>query len=507
MQLRRNIVANYLGQGWSALMGLAFVPFYIRYLGMETYGLIGIFVLLQTLLALLDLGLTPALSLEVSRYKAGAHEIGFIRDLVRSVEVIALGIGLGIIAAGWLSADWIASDWLNTARLSHAEVARAIVIMGIVIALRFLENVPRSCLIGLQEQVLLNLITSVAATVRGAGAVLVLAWVSPTISAFFVWQGIVSALTALAMIVALYRLVPITVRLATFSSKALRSVWRFAGGMLLLAVLSLLLTQMDKIILSKLISLEQFGYYSLAVTVANLLYMVVMPISQAYYPHFSALLVQNDVEGLVHSYHKAAQTISVVAGSLAFLLIAFGDHVVFLWTGDLAIAQRVGPLVCALALGTLLNALLWIPHQMQLAHGITRIAVRTNLVAVMVVVPALLWITPLFGALGAAWVWVALNTGYLLFNAHLMYRRVLQSQRSAWYFQDVGLPMLALSVVAAICERIFRAPSTATWTFVTLATVLSALLAASSLAAPAVRAWLKSAPVLTSRTSKHSAHP
>ena len=177
-----------------------------------------------------------------------------------------------------------------------------------------------------------------------------------------------------------------------------------------------------------------------------------MPISQAYYPHFSALLVQRDAEGLAHSYHKAAQLVSVIAGSLAFLLIAFGDHVVFLWTHDLALAQRISPLVSALALGTLLNGLLWIPHQMQLAHGITRLAVRTNLVAILVVLPALWWITPRYGALGAAWVWVALNTGYLIFNAHLMYRRILQAERRAWYLQDVGLPVLALAAVAAICH-------------------------------------------------------
>ena len=43
MSLKKNFVANYFGQGWQALMGLAFVPVYIRYLGIESYGLIGIF--------------------------------------------------------------------------------------------------------------------------------------------------------------------------------------------------------------------------------------------------------------------------------------------------------------------------------------------------------------------------------------------------------------------------------------------------------------------------------
>ena len=57
-------------------------------------------------------------------------------------------------------------------------------------------------------------------------------------------------------------------------------------------MLSLLLTQLDKVMLSKLVSLEQYGYYALAAAVANLLYMVITPVSQAYYPHFSSLVVQ-----------------------------------------------------------------------------------------------------------------------------------------------------------------------------------------------------------------------
>ena len=58
--LKRNLIANYLGQGWTALMGLAFIPLYINYLGIEAYGLIGLFAVLQGWLVLLDLGMTPA---------------------------------------------------------------------------------------------------------------------------------------------------------------------------------------------------------------------------------------------------------------------------------------------------------------------------------------------------------------------------------------------------------------------------------------------------------------
>lgn len=55
MALKRNLIANYLGQAWRALMGLAFIPLYIHYLGIEAYGLIGLFATLQVCLGLLDM--------------------------------------------------------------------------------------------------------------------------------------------------------------------------------------------------------------------------------------------------------------------------------------------------------------------------------------------------------------------------------------------------------------------------------------------------------------------
>ena len=84
--LKRNLIANFLGQGWTALMGLAFIPLYIKYLGMEAYGLIGLFALLQAWLSLLDMGMTPTLSREMARFTGGSHSAQSIRDLLRSIE-------------------------------------------------------------------------------------------------------------------------------------------------------------------------------------------------------------------------------------------------------------------------------------------------------------------------------------------------------------------------------------------------------------------------------------
>ncbi len=99
VSLKKNVVANYLGQGWRALMGIAFVPVYIRYLGMESFALVGLFAMLQAWLALLDMGTKPALGREMARFTAGRHDVEFVRDLLRSIVIVGLATA-SIIAAG-----------------------------------------------------------------------------------------------------------------------------------------------------------------------------------------------------------------------------------------------------------------------------------------------------------------------------------------------------------------------------------------------------------------------
>lgn len=118
MSLKRNLVANYLGQAWTGLIGLAFVPLYVKYQGVESYGLIGIYSLLQAWFRLLDMSITPTLSRKMARFTAGAHSAQTIRDLLRSIECIGIGIAFLIGALIWAASAWLATHWLTVDRLS-----------------------------------------------------------------------------------------------------------------------------------------------------------------------------------------------------------------------------------------------------------------------------------------------------------------------------------------------------------------------------------------------------
>lgn len=448
MPLKRNIIANYVGQGWSAVMGMAFIPLYIRYLGIEAYGLIGMFAVMQAWLTMLDIGMTPTLNREMARYTAGYHSRQSINDLLRTLEIIAICIATTICFMTWSASDFVASEWLRADKLPLSVVAKAIAIMGIVVALRFVESIYRGALFGLQQQVWYNTANASIATLRHGGAALVLVLVSPTVQAFFIWQIGISTFSVAIMSMGVRRALPSPPLVPKFTLAAIAEVWKFAGGMMLTTVLAILLTQVDKILVSKLLSLELFGYYTLASTVAGLLYVVIAPITTAFYPRMVELATQDDQVRLAHIYHQSAQLVTVLTAPAALLLSCYAEEVLLVWSGDEVLASRVAPLLSIFVIGVFLNCLMHIPAQLQLASGWVSLGIKTNIVAVAVLVPAIFWVVPHYGAIGASWIWVLLNAGYILIAVQIMHRRLFLREKWTWYFSDVLLPVIgALGVM------------------------------------------------------------
>jgi O-antigen/teichoic acid export membrane protein len=467
-------------------MGLAFIPLYIELLGIESYGLIGISSILQAGLGLLDLGMRPALSREMARYLGGAHTADGIRTILRTVAVLGVALAMLIATAAAAASTWLASDWVRSEALPADVVADAFAIMGVVIALYFVETIYSSSIVGLQRQVIENVLGSTLATIRAVGAVVVLLFVSPTIEAFFIWQAVASLWSVLAYAAAVHKVLPPALRPVRFSFPALREMWRFAVGMLAVSVLTLLLTQTDKLLLSNLLDLAAFGYYAIASAVAAVLYRFVAPVATAFYPRFVELRTRDLETALTSAYHQSSQLISALLGTAAIALIVFADTLLFLWTRDAELTAAAAPLLRVLAAGTLLNGLMWIPYHLQLAYGWTTLTVRVNTVAVLVLVPALIVIVPRYGALGAAYVWLGLNTAYVLVSIHWMHRRLLPAEKWRWYVVDLLQPLAAACVVLAVA-RLAAGRWGAVIDLVVLAVGSGCALAAALLAAPALR--------------------
>ncbi len=490
--VRTNVIANFAGKAWTSLMSLIFIPFYIKFMGIEAYGLIGIFVSLVALLSILDMGLSATLSRELARLSISKETAQESRDLVRTLEVVywsvGIVIGLGIMAL----APTIAHYWINSQGIPIKTVEQALAIMGLVIALQWPTSLYDGGLIGLQRQVLLNGVRSCMATIQHGGAILILWLVSPTILAYFTWQIIISIVQTIFLAYSVWKSLPVSHKQSVFQKYLLMKNWRFAAGMTSISIMATILTQADKIILSKLLTLTLFGYYVLAFNLANSVVLLVNPVFSALFPKLSQLIVTKDNDNLISEYyHKGCQLVSIIVLPFAGVLSLFSLQVLLLWVRDPVIAQNTHMLLSLLVIGSTLNAVMTIPYGLQLAYGWTKLSFLKNVIAVIVLVPLLIWLVNRYGAIGASFVWIILNSCYFLIEIPIMHHRLLKHEMWRWYYQDVGLPLLAaLSIV--FCSNLLMHPTnslyaTLIWIFFTGVVALFF----STLTVPFTREWIK----------------
>jgi O-antigen/teichoic acid export membrane protein len=441
----KNLIGNFVGRGIGAALSLLLIPVYIRFLGVEAFGLVGFFLVLQTVFGILDLGLSTTTNREVAMRVADDRRRGETRDLLRTVEAIYWPIGLVIGVVLVIAAPVIARHWLHPAVLSVGTIEAAIRLMGITAALQWPYTIYEGALHGLQRIIEFNTVAAGMQVVRALGAVLVVrTW--PTITAFFTWQLIVSAITALLFAFSTWKYMPPgpppRVRLVL-----MRDLWRFAAGMTASVALGVVLTQADRIVLSRMLSLESFGYYSVAATVATGLVYFMSPISLTVLPRFTQLLAQNEDAKLVRTYHLSAQLMTVVLTSVALTIALFSRELLMIWTRNPHIAERGAPLLTVLVTAMLMRAYNDIPYMMQLSQGRARLAVYTNLISVAVYLPLLAFLVGRYGALGAAIALLVLDGAKFAIWGHVVHAQILPEEKWRWYLFDVGRPALAAALV------------------------------------------------------------
>jgi O-antigen/teichoic acid export membrane protein len=473
------------------LISLAVVPFYLKYLGIEAYGLIGFFTTIQALLQLLDFGLTPTLNREIARSSVSASSSD-ARNLLHTFAVLFWCFAGLIAVAVYGASSIIATHWLQSVRLTRGELGNAVALMGLVVAARWPIALYQSALIGSMRISVASKLNIGMVTLASLGAVVVLAFVSRTISAFFLWQALVGVIYALTIRATAWRVIGAGAA-PRFDILQLRRVWRFSMGMGAVAITSAIFTQMDKVILSKILTLEEFGKYMLATVVVSGLYLIVSPVFNVVYPRFCTLAASSQTLRIIELYRVGTRAIGVILFPPAMLLVFFSADIISVWTGDPRIASSIAPVIAFLAIGSALHGVMYFPYAIQLAFGMTRLPLIINLALMTAFVPLLLFLALSYRALGGAMAWAALEVVYLVGGAWLTHRFLLKGVGGSWLFNDVLLPFLgSVAIMAGVARVLDR------FQLSTIARLFFGIVAAACLAiilvvtSPALRSWARS---------------
>jgi O-antigen/teichoic acid export membrane protein len=483
----RNIAANFAGRAWGVISIYLFIPLYIKFLGIEAYGLVGFYSTLMATLAVADMGLTATLNREMARLSVREDTVGERPDLLRTYEIAYLCISLALAFVIWCFAPLIADRWLRANTLSRDEIAGTIRLMGIAIALQLPSGLYSGGLLGLQKQMMTNGLQIAWGVLQGLGAVLVLWLFSPTILAFASWQICSNLLYCVAVRWALWRTLASSTGQPQFKWLVFRNTWRYAAGMIGMTLIGIFLSQTDKLVASKMLPLEMFGYYTLAGALASVPQTMASPIRTAVFPRLIGLAAIGDRVALTKLYHKACALVAVAVIPAGLTLALFAGDFVFAWTGSATAAQQAGLVAALLVGGQVMQAVAGIPYYVALAHGDVRLYLYIGIVSIVLMTPLSIVLISKLGVVGAGLSWLVMNVCTLPFCLYFLHHQFLPGELRRWCLQDTGLPLIA-SLPCILLGRVLM-PHTASRlaTLALVGVVWGAAATASVLTVPELR--------------------
>jgi O-antigen/teichoic acid export membrane protein len=446
--IKHNVLANYAAQIYTSVIGIVMAPVYLTFMGVEAYGLIGFFTMMTAWFQLLDMGLTPTIARETARFRGGAIGVATLRALLRALEAIFAAVSLVGAAVLVLLSNQIAVHWLNVKSLPIEQVAYAVMLMGLAVPLRWMSGLYRGVINGFEHQVWLSAYNIAIATARFVGVLIVFVTFGASPVYFFIYQLVVAVIELAGLVVAAYRLVQhVEAPREKFSWTPLTGNLAFSLTIAFSATAWVAVMQTDKLVLSRILPLAQYGVFSIAVVAAAAINAANAPFNQALLPRLTKLVAENDEAGVAALYKTATQTVCVLMVPAVAMLAFFAEPILRAWTGNAQIAHKAAPILRLYAIGNGCVSLNSFAYYIQYAKGDLRLHFVGQILLLVLLIPAYVFGATYYGGLGTGVAWAAANGLYALLWTPVVHSRMFEGHHWQWVTRDV-LPIIVPTMLA-----------------------------------------------------------
>lgn len=444
----RNVVWNLLGGVSTGAMMFLATPIYVSRLGLEGYGIVGLWLVLQVMIVLLDMGMGVSIVRAFAGAEPGQAGDRYRRDLLRTMEAFYWAIAIALTVAFALSANWMATHWLESSALSSADVAEALRLMAIALGIQFASVLYANGLSGLQAHGKMNALQVAGNVLRYGGGIAVLLW-RADLGLFFVTQAVVAALQMLATRQVAWRMItaPGYPR-AHFRLDLVQPLWRYSAGMALSTLAGVSMANADRIAISALLPTGELGKYAVAFTAAGMLQLGVQPFYRAFFPRFAELIAAGNEKQLRAEYFRSCRLLAAFVIPIGTIAWTFAPELLVAWLGTHE--ETVASVFRWLLIGVACSGLLWLPAALQQASGWTRLHASMMAGALVLGVPVMLWAIRTVGTPGAAAIWILHGVTGITIELWLMHRRLLVGDLMEWYRLVLLPPLLLTFPVTAL---------------------------------------------------------
>lgn len=448
-------------------ISILILPLFLKVIGPEAYGVIAFFMMAQGWMTILDMGMSPTLNREIAANKEKVNNEKKkyqLLTLIKSLKVLFLIISLLLVLLSYAYSNSIAEKWLNYNVLSDELVSLSILLIGIIISIRWFGGLYRSAINGYEEQVWLNKFNIAFTTLKHPISLAILYFLNNDLLIFFYYQLIISLAEVLFLSAKLTKCLPkYNDKIPFFSIQEILRIKSFAGITAVSAILWVFLTQFDRLLMSKYLTLEEFGYFSLVVTISSGIMMLSGPVSVAILPRITALYNSDNKNQVVELFMKATSLVSVTILPIAVIIIVMPEKILFFWTGNLEIASWGAEILAIYSLGSLCIVYSAFLHYIQFANGNLKYHLRYGLVSSLISIPLIYYSAVYYSTLGVAIVWLIRSAIGLVLWAPFVFYKFLPSYYKKWILNgfiyylivDIFIVFMTRNLMSQIDERLY----------------------------------------------------
>ncbi|AEC21701.1 polysaccharide biosynthesis protein [Pusillimonas sp. T7-7] len=403
MSLKKNAGWNLVGSGAPLLVGLLCIPYLVKQIGIEAFGILTLIWALIGYFSLFDFGLGRALTQQIAKCLDTPAAIQ-IPSLARVglLFTFLTGVVGGVVLA--LLVDVLVYDWLNISAGLQSTTKTSLLIAALGIPLATLTTGSRGIVEAYQDFKSVNLIRLWLGVATFALPVVSVWLFGPSLIGCVAALVVARLVACVAQWVSASRRLPAGWRVVSLQSSSLKALLSQGGWMTVSNLIGPLVLTVDRFVIASLVAAGVVAYYTVPVDVMVRLLIVPSALAGALFPKLTSVLQYSRLEAAA-LYSQSLKAITIVMVPICLVMAAGSYWGLALWI-DAEFAARSWTIASILSVGILCNSIAFVPFSTIQAGGAARVTALVNISVVCLYIPVLLVLVYKYGVVGAAIAWV-----------------------------------------------------------------------------------------------------
>ncbi|QKQ26222.1 lipopolysaccharide biosynthesis protein [Candidatus Reidiella endopervernicosa] len=178
----------------------------------------------------------------------------------------------------------------------------------------------------------------------------------------------------------------------------------FATGIAYTALIAVVANQIDKLVMSNILPIHEYGYFTLVVIISTGIVQLSKPIGQAVLPRMTYLLSNEDMQKMLTLY-RGTQIVAVFIVPLSGVIAIYSYEILYLWSGEINAAEWGKDILFWFSLSSGILAVNSFQYHLQFAYGKLKLHVIYTSVMAIIQIPLLIYVAYMYGPLQVAVTW------------------------------------------------------------------------------------------------------